>query len=229
MSPEPARNSDLTEPSFTYTEVPLESPNSTTRMIRLLPNKDKDAEIECKLFNYDLASGGGADSHLYEALSYVWGSNTRSRTIRLNNCAFPVTENLYLALSRLRNRQLGRVLWVDAICIDQSNRDEKAKQIPLMREIYAQAQHVIVWLGEAYGDGDKALDGLRCLAEGQDIDIEGCGKLCVNLFQRAWFRRIWVLIFLPRSTIIGVSTDNHSRYFRKLVSQDPFISCVALL
>ncbi|GLA64748.1 hypothetical protein AtubIFM56815_007774 [Aspergillus tubingensis] len=179
MSPEPERNSGLTGPTFTYTEVPLESPNSTTRMIRLLPNKNKDAEIECELFNYDLTSGGGADSHLYEALSYVWGSNTRSRTIKLNSCAFPVTENLYLALSRLRNRQLERILWVDAICIDQSNRDEKAKQIPLMREIYAQAQHVIVWLGEAYEDGDKALDGLRCLAEGQDIDIEGCRKLCV--------------------------------------------------
>lgn len=192
MSPGLKLNSDLTKSAFTYTEVPLESPNSTTRMIRLLPNKDIDAEIECELFNYDLASGGGADSHLYEALSYVWGSNKRSRTIRLNNCAFPVTENLYLALSRLRNRQLERILWVDAICINQSNRDEKTKQIPLMREIYAQAQHVIVWLGEAYEDGDKALDGLWCLAEGQDIDIEGCGKLCVKLFQRAWFRRIWV-------------------------------------
>ncbi|RAK82841.1 HET-domain-containing protein, partial [Aspergillus costaricaensis CBS 115574] len=193
MSPEPARNSDLTGPAFTYTELPRESPYPTTRMIRLLPNKDKDAEIECELFNYDLASGGGADSHLYEALSYVWGSNTKSRTIKLNSYVFPVTENLYLALSRLRNRQLERILWVDAICIDQSNRDEKAKQIPLMREIYAQAQHVIVWLGEAYEDGDRALEGLRCLAEGQDVDIRGCKALCVNLFERAWFHRIWVL------------------------------------
>ncbi|OJZ90565.1 hypothetical protein ASPFODRAFT_40960 [Aspergillus luchuensis CBS 106.47] len=193
MSPEPDRSSGLTGPVFTYTEVPLESPHSTTRMIRLLPNKDKDAEIECELFNYDLASGGGADSHLYEALSYVWGRNTRSRTIILNSCVFPVTENLYLALSRLRNRQLERILWVDAICIDQNNREEKAKQIPLMREIYAQAQHVIVWLGEAYEDGDRALEGLRCLAEGQDVDVRGCKALCVNLFERAWFHRIWVL------------------------------------
>lgn len=198
MSPGLECNSDLTGPVFTYTEVPLESPNSTTRMIRLLPNQDNDAEIECELFNYDLTSGSGAESHLYEALSYVWGSNTNSRTIKLNSCAFPVMKNLYLALSRLRNRQLERILWVDAICIDQNNREEKAKQIPLMRTIYAQAQHVIVWLGEAYGDGDKALEGLRCLAEGQDVDIEGCGALCVNLFERAWFRRIWVTIFPPR-------------------------------
>ncbi|PWY80195.1 HET-domain-containing protein [Aspergillus eucalypticola CBS 122712] len=193
MSPGLKCNSDLTEPSFTYTELPRESPHPTTRMMRLLPNKDKDAELECELFNYDLTSGSGADSHLYEALSYVWGSKTRSRTIKLNSRAFPVTENLYLALSRLRNRQLERILWVDAICINQDDLNEKTEQIPLMRTIYAQAQHVTVWLGEAYGDGDKALEGLRCLAEGQDVDIEGCGALCVNLFERAWFRRIWVL------------------------------------
>ncbi|PYH32067.1 uncharacterized protein BO87DRAFT_417513 [Aspergillus neoniger CBS 115656] len=144
MSPGLECNSDLTGPAFTYTEVPLESPHSTTRMIRLLPNKDNDTEIECELFNYDLTSGSGADSHLYEALSY-----------------------------------------------DDLN--EKTEQIPLMRTIYAQAQHVTVWLEEAYEDGDKALEGLQCLAEGQDIDIEGCGKLCVDLFRRAWFRRIWVL------------------------------------
>lgn len=195
MSPELARNPVLTGPAFTYTELPRESPHPTTRMIRLLPNKDKDAEIKCELFNYDLTSGSGAESHLYEALSYVWGSNTRSRTIILNSCVFPVTENLYLALSRLRNRQLERILWVDAICINQDDLNEKTKQIPLMRTIYAQAQHVTVWLGEAYEDGDKALEGLRCLAEGQDVDIEGFGALCVNLFERTWFRRIWVIIF----------------------------------
>ncbi|RAH62841.1 HET-domain-containing protein [Aspergillus piperis CBS 112811] len=194
MSPELARNPVLTGPAFTYTELPRESPHPTTRMIRLLPNKDKAAQIECEIFNYEfILDTSGGDSHIYEALSYVWGSGTSSRTIILNGCRFPVTENLYVALSYLRNRQLERIVWVDAICINQSNRDEKAQQIPLMREIYAQAQHVIVWLGEAYDDGDRALEGLRCLVEGQDIDIEGCGKLCVNLFQRAWFRRIWVL------------------------------------
>ncbi|RDK39324.1 HET-domain-containing protein [Aspergillus phoenicis ATCC 13157] len=181
--------------AFTYEELPLKSksPHPTTRMIRLLPNENKYAEIECKLFIYDLMSDSGADSHLYEALSYVWGSNMRSRTIKVNNCEFPVTENLYLALLRLRNRQLERILWVDAICINQDDLDEKSEQIPLMRTIYAQAQHVTVWLGEAYEDGDKALEKLQSLAEGQDIDIEGCEKLCMDLFRRAWFRRIWVL------------------------------------
>ncbi|GKZ76915.1 hypothetical protein AnigIFM56816_009024 [Aspergillus niger] len=179
--------------AFTYAELPLESRRPTTRMIRLLPNEDKDAEIECELLKYDLTSGSGTDSHLYEALSYVWGSNTRSRTIKLNSSVFHVTENLYIALSYLRNRQLERILWVDAVCINQDDLDEKNEQIPLMRTIYAQAQHVIVWLGEAYEDGDKALEQLQSLAEGQDIDIEGCEKLCMNLFRRAWFRRIWVL------------------------------------
>ncbi|PYH69924.1 HET domain-containing protein [Aspergillus vadensis CBS 113365] len=233
MSPEPARNSDLTGPAFTYTEVPLESPHSTTRMIRLLPNKDKDAEIECELFNYDLTSGGGADSHLYEALSYVWGSNTRSRTIVLNSCVFPVTENLYFALSRLRNRQLGRVLWVDAICINQDDLNEKTEQIPLMRTIYAQAQHVTVWLGEAYEDGDKALEALRCLAEGQDVDIRGCGALCVKLFERAWFRRIWVLqeVGVARHIYImcGSAQINGHAFCEGLKKLDRLLDCQEMI
>lgn len=85
------------------------------------------------------------------------GGTIKSRSITLNGCDFPVTENLHTALLYLRNRQLERTLWVDAISIDQDKQDEKARQIPLMRTIYAQAQHVIVWLGEATENGDKQL------------------------------------------------------------------------
>ncbi|GKZ20223.1 hypothetical protein AbraIFM66951_001448 [Aspergillus brasiliensis] len=193
MSQNAERNSCLAGPVFTYTELPPESPRSTTRMIRLLPNEDRNAEIECEIFNYDFALDTiDGDPHIYEALSYVWGSGTRSQKITLNGCQFPVTDNLYVALSYLRNRQLDRVLWVDAICIDQNNLDEKVKQISLMRTIYAQAQNVIVWLGEAYDDGDKALKGLRRLAEEQDIDTEEYQGAFSKLLERPWFRRIWV-------------------------------------
>lgn len=192
MSPGPER-CDMALHPFTYTNLPPEPPHPTTRMIRLLPNKDRHAGIECEIFNYDFAlSTTGGDSHLYEALSYVWGSGARSRTITLNSRAFTVTENLYIALSHLRNRQLERLLWVDAICINQDDRDEKAKQIPLLRTIFAEAQHVIVWLGEAKEGGDKALEGLRDLAGGHDIESSKYDEVCLKLLLRPWFRRIWV-------------------------------------
>src|SRR5699024_9944047 len=101
-----------------------------------------------KLFNYALSQKGGR-GHLYGALSYVWGIDVKPQSIMLDGCTFPVTSNLHAALINLRDHQIDRVLWVDAISINQDDQDEKSKQIPLMRTIYAQAAHVIVWLGEA--------------------------------------------------------------------------------
>lgn len=135
MSSIPEHGPSVTLPSFTYPTLPPES--ITTRMIRLLPHEDKNGRIECELFNYSLSEMGDG-KHLYEALSYVWGSSIKSRSITLNGCNFSVTENLHTALLYLRNRQLERTLWVDAISIDQDKQDEKARQIPLMRTILLQ-------------------------------------------------------------------------------------------
>ncbi|KAJ5740799.1 heterokaryon incompatibility protein-domain-containing protein [Penicillium malachiteum] len=167
---------------FTYPS--LQEPGNPTRMIRLMPHTRSDAPIECKLFNYNLLEGGGR-AHMYEALSYCWQSNVRSETVRLNGIPFSVTKNLHTALSYLRDRQLERILWIDAICINQDDSDEKSKQIPLMRMIYAQAGQVIVWLGDGTDNGDRALSQIQHLAEASGVqmvsniaeDYESCLKL----------------------------------------------------
>ncbi|RDH27108.1 heterokaryon incompatibility protein-domain-containing protein [Aspergillus welwitschiae] len=164
-----------------------------------------NAPIKCELFNYTFSDTGDG-RHLYEALSYVWrsdgeSSDIKSQSIILNDCTFPVTKNLYAALFHLRDYQLGRTLWVDAICINQHDGEEKNQQIPLMRTIYAQANCVIVWLGEAIEDGNKALESIRCLAEDKAMKDRPSSPqewninydACLKLLQRNWFRRIWVL------------------------------------
>ncbi|GES59754.1 HET-domain-containing protein [Aspergillus terreus] len=185
-------------PVYTYPELP--SAGTTTRMIRLLPQKGKETHIDCELFPYDLSDMSGR-KHRYEALSYVWGSGVKSHSIRLNGCEFPVTENLYAALSQLRDGNFERILWVDAICINQEDNEEKGQQIQIMRTIYGQANCVIVWLGEAVNDGDKALESIRQLAgingleegPGNAQPLETSHDFCWALLQRDWFRRIWVL------------------------------------
>ncbi|KAK6827041.1 hypothetical protein RU639_004503 [Aspergillus parasiticus] len=186
-----------------YKSLPLE-PNAT-RMVRLLPDKEKNAEIECELFTYDLTEVEGG-KHIYEALSYVWsgdqeGSAEQRKEMKLHGHTVAITANLHAALVNLRDHQLERVLWVDAICINQEDMDEKSKQVPLMRTIYAQADRVIVWLGEAFEHGDKALETLRDLAESKAMRGKGSDtklseldrEACLKLLQRKWFRRIWVL------------------------------------
>src|SRR5579871_4276375 len=130
------------------------------RLLRLLPHKHKDAPIQCQLFRYSLQESN-TRTHPYEALSYVWGTPKKCHvsppSISIDNHDMPVTENLYKALSRLRYHSLERILWVDAVCIDQTNTSEQEKQIQFMARIYAQATRVVVWLGEATHDSDEAL------------------------------------------------------------------------
>jgi hypothetical protein len=57
----------------------------------------------------------------FEALSYVWGDPLITRQIKLNSQPFRVTENLEAALRRLRHDDRARIMWIDAICINQRN------------------------------------------------------------------------------------------------------------
>ncbi|KAI8657047.1 hypothetical protein NCS56_01310400 [Fusarium sp. Ph1] len=88
----------------------------------------------------------------------------------------PVGENLYAALSHLRDCSIERTIWADAVCINQRDPKEKGKQVQSMAKIYAKASGVIVWLGEATPDSGQALEDIRIAAE-----------------QRTKLSRIWVL------------------------------------
>lgn len=83
----------------------------------------------------------------YEALSYVWGDTTQSRTIHCNGFKFPVTESLYTAIDHLRYPDTWRRIWVDQLSINQINKDELMNQVGQMGAIYSSATRVIVWLG----------------------------------------------------------------------------------
>jgi hypothetical protein len=82
----------------------------------------------------------------YEALSYTWGNDDPSVNITFNGIQVMVVRNLADALAGLRG-QSSRLLWNDALCINQGNAAEKSHQIDLMREIYPHAASVLVWLG----------------------------------------------------------------------------------
>jgi hypothetical protein len=84
----------------------------------------------------------------FSALSYAWGDIKRPKSITVNGQRTRVTENLYNALSAIRHPKESRVIWVDQICIDQSNVEEKNAQVAAMTLIYKEASQTQVWLGE---------------------------------------------------------------------------------
>ena len=138
----------------------------------------------------------------YDALSYCWGSPNFNRILKCNGTAYPITENLFNALQRLRRTtEPDRYLWVDAICINQHDSWERSFQVGNMLAIFQKAQQVNVWLAE---HGRHTLTALHCLTlchrERVSSTLE---KTCsqhfaivvsglYDLLDRPWYRRIWV-------------------------------------
>ena len=167
--------------------VPL--PKGSVRLLRLLPPSEKDSSIECQLFIYPLLDSEG--THPYDALSYVWGPPEDNQpSIDVDGSVLSVRTNLHAALLHLRDHFVDRILWIDAICINQADEDEKSHQVQEMAKIYSKASRVIVWLGDAAKNGDLALEAIRAVAEEQSKN-HSMDESIVSLLERDWFRRIW--------------------------------------
>jgi hypothetical protein len=158
----------------------------------------------------------------YTALSYAWGSGERPDVITVSGMAVKVTRNLYSILQTICQTDatghadsLGLLIgnltdqhmWIDAVCIDQGNGDEKSKQVRMMADIFGKASKTLMWLGEAYDESNVALDWLigiskmaksdfDALSDSEKLDrlfdVEAWNALC-KLLQRPYFRRRWII------------------------------------
>ncbi|KAF2254645.1 HET-domain-containing protein, partial [Trematosphaeria pertusa] len=114
------------------------------RHIRLLkvPGSSKDAPA------YDLIETSLDAAPPYETISYVWGKQNRSQILTFRTAeTVRITPALQVTLSYLRFHCRTGYLWIDQICIDQSNTLECNQQVAIMGEIYGKAQRVLIWLG----------------------------------------------------------------------------------
>ncbi|CAN9295349.1 unnamed protein product [Alternaria alternata] len=194
---------------FVYEPIDLDRP--AFRVLHLLSGKW--STIECTMYQANL---DGADTIPYEALSYTWGGTDKNFTVTVNGEYLDVTKNLYLALQHLRSDSIDRVLWIDAICIDQSNEIERGHQVQQMCKIYSQAEEVVVWLGQATRETDDLMGSLQRLEElsspyayghshwnlpqwteswlsvpkNSDLKLR---KGLNQLLSRPWFKRVWIL------------------------------------
>ena len=108
----------------------------------------------------------------YTALSYVWGDSSDRVPFILDNYRLLITRNLALALQALQLDDEPFVLWIDALCINQDDLTEKSEQVLKMKEIYASASLVIVWLGAATPATDVAMDMFNaCEENGASLDM----------------------------------------------------------
>jgi hypothetical protein len=108
----------------------------------------------------------------YEALSYYWGQSDDISSVKCDGRVLSVTPNLLSVLQHLRNPDVARTSWVDAICIDQGNALGKATQIPLMKAVYMNATSVVAWLGPGDDKTAAAFALVEFLAQTRELYVE---------------------------------------------------------
>lgn len=139
--------------NLTYDSLPVPPDTQHIRVVDLLHSSDHNS-IECRLQTHSLAAGVP-----FEALSYVWGDKGATRIVKCNSRNLTITQNLYDILNKLRTTNTSPPvrLWVDAICINQDNYEERSYQVAIMKQIYARAHGVLIWLGlDSEGDAHLA-------------------------------------------------------------------------
>ncbi|KAJ4288119.1 hypothetical protein N0V90_012136 [Kalmusia sp. IMI 367209] len=204
----------------TYLYTTLEPSKSQIRILEIQPaaNFTDPIIVELKVFSLDNDNYENYTS--FTALSYCWGPPVMDHSIILGGYHFPITQSLDSALRHLRNKFGHRVFnhatgkmsndacwWIDQICINQADIDERGSQVSLMRRIYKRATGVHIWLGDESDDSSKALDVLTTLgappthAPGEKtihypsfskLEIENHWKALRALFKRPWFERVWI-------------------------------------
>lgn len=121
---------------------PLPGP-SFIRIVTLLPSLTHTTPLRITLNPANIDSSPRPE---YEALSYTWDDQLRTHTIACDAFVLKATANVSQALQRLRYTDRRRRLWIDAICINQNDEDEKTTQVSMMDAVFACASRVNVWL-----------------------------------------------------------------------------------
>jgi hypothetical protein len=161
----------------------------TARSIRLVHLKEQaepTSEIEYKLLEVPLD-----EAPPYCAVSYSWSNQKLTEEIICDGQKLLVTRNCKAALRQLLGRE-ANMLWIDAMCVNQEDVDERNSQVFFMGSIFRDAQHVLVWLGEAADDSESCLASIGNDLEPSNIDVHEA-KAINHLFERPWFTRVWVL------------------------------------
>ncbi|KAI1123860.1 heterokaryon incompatibility protein-domain-containing protein [Nemania abortiva] len=193
---------------------------SLIRTLRLLPGSPQDP-IRCILREVDLTRQNRSLN--YQALSYVWGDPADTIPILVNGHEFHATRNLNDALRQLcqaRKEFYEQEIWVDAVCINQEDLDEKSKQVPRMADIYSMANRVVIWLGcNSLEEEDVFRRGFECRSKLHELyvrniastgtsfhdwsyeethpELDEAEKETMDIWplmsRRPWFTRIWTV------------------------------------
>ena len=182
---------------------PLRYGNHEIRLVTFLPSSNPEVQL-CSLNIIPLPKAPS-----YTALSYCWDHAIPTTNLVANNRVVTISHNLHLALLQLNNQGVEHV-WVDALCIDQTNDEEKSIQVSRMGTIFRKAAEVVVWLG------NEEPDNLDILFQEQDLskiskDARTSALRCFqDLLERSFWDRVWVIQEVAVASRISVWCGRYS-------------------
>lgn len=205
-------------PRNAFTHQPLQDAGQQIRLLRFVDQAERGTII-CELTAVIVSS-----CPQYAAISYTWGSPQGSCSITINGKSFEVGQNCHYALAQIAPHLQDnlRYFWLDSICINQTDLDEKALQVEMMGDIYIRAETVFSCVGPHADDSEIvlpmvkematwirsqppenrykqtiAMDGLHELqSAGEKHDIEFGRKSTaayIALGNREYWRRMWIV------------------------------------
>ena len=154
----PQQQQQQEDAPFPPIHKPLPQPQTECRLVCILSGRMSDPLV-CSTSVVRVAEAAGK----YHALSYCWGSQDRTRPVTCDGQTLNVTSNLESALKRLRSPNVPRTLWVDQLCLNQENVQEREQQVRQMADIYRHSCKVLIWLGDDGEDSRKADKIIDCL------------------------------------------------------------------
>ncbi|KAL5603814.1 hypothetical protein FOVSG1_006564 [Fusarium oxysporum f. sp. vasinfectum] len=182
-----------------------------------------DGEVVTEMRTLPLETAANVE---FSALSYAWGDPLPRKRIICSGRAVEIGPSLHNALVNIRSRQYRRLVWADALCINQNDTAERASQVRLMGEIYSAATMTVIWLGVESDSVGRAFEFLRKfdlvysrkatslsasdIKTSHKVEVElitaafapdplSAAQHIGTLLQRSWFSRKWILQELAKS------------------------------
>ena len=186
--------------------TPLDEDLNQVRILHLNAASDDEHAIACHISIASLDD----PAIQYEALSYIWGDRNNDQTITIEGKPWKVTANLFKALGHLWHADRSRTLWVDAVCINQDDTDERGHQVSHMGAIFRKAETVVIWLSEAWPGVNDAFNFFTIAGQnpelhvnralspslaGQGVDVESWRVIQAlqHFASFAWWGRMWTV------------------------------------
>ena len=194
------------ETPFRYTSL------TQPRQIRLLGVSMNQDLVDCVQCEFHVVSLDYLP-YQYNAISYMWRSPTKTDKVLCIGQYIDVAASAMSFLCKAASEPSTGYLWIDALCIDQSNNVERAAQVQLMRDVYTSAYKVIAWLQSETPNSEEAIDFMytlhiansKLVQEDKGINrhtltqLDGCGCpsshwTALSIFlENSWFQRAWIV------------------------------------